>query len=47
MSFSHLTCGRELLIEHINEAEKLLETSRKCIYASRDHLKLIRIEEEG
>ena len=23
MSFSHLTCDRDLLIEHINEAEKL------------------------
>lgn len=36
MSFSHLFCDRDLLIEHINEAEKLLETSRKYIYSSRD-----------
>ena len=37
MSFSHLTCDRDRLIEHINEADKLLETSGMYIYASRDH----------
>ena len=47
LSFSHLTYDRDLLIEHINEAEKLLETSRNYIYAGRDHLKTIRIEGEG
>ena len=48
MSFSHLTCGRYLLIEHIvSEAEERLETNRKYIYARRDHLKTIKIDEEG
>ena len=45
MSFSH--SAWDLLIEHVNEAEKLLEISGKYIYASRDHLKTIRMVEEG